>query len=101
MTRCPPEVADILLEILRQGLLAIRAMGCSGLANRCAHEADHLHNLPKLLEHFSPESLLYYWEVERIDYIELATPGPLSSYEPLWRRLEPLVAAIRRQTGHR
>ncbi len=50
---CPPEVAEILLEILQNGLLRIRMLGWSDAGHRCAIEADHLHNLPHLLTHFS------------------------------------------------
>jgi len=52
---CPTEIAEILTEILRTGLLRIRALGWSGNAERCAIEADHLHNVPDLLAHYSPE----------------------------------------------
>jgi hypothetical protein len=97
MMACPPEIAHILLEILQEGLLLIRACGWNGLADTCAIEADHLHNLPRLLEAYRPELLIYYWDVERMAYIERAT-RPLASYEALWRELEPHIAAIRRQT---
>ena len=30
MTNCPPKIAEILLEILRKGLLAIRDLGWNG-----------------------------------------------------------------------
>jgi hypothetical protein len=98
MMNCPRQIADIPLAILEAGLLAIRARGSEGRADHCALEADHLHNLPRLLEEYHPELLLYYWDVERAVYIEQATPEPLASYEPLWQRLESHVAAIRRPT---
>ncbi len=79
-------------------MLAIRTLGWDGRADRCALEADHLHNLPRLLEDYRPELLLYYWDVERPAYIERATMEPLASFEPLWRRLESHIAAIRRRT---
>jgi hypothetical protein len=37
------------MQILRIGLLRIRAFGEEGLADRCAIEADHLHNLPEIV----------------------------------------------------
>ena len=72
--------------------------GWDGRADRCALEADHLHNLPRLLAEYRPRVLLYYWDVERAGYIEQAPPERLAAWEPLWRRLEPHVEAIRRIT---
>jgi hypothetical protein len=95
MTNCPPDIADILLEILETGLLRIRIMGWNAQADGCAREADHLHNLPRLLADYRPQVLLYYWDVERAGYIEEAPPEGLAAWEPLRRRLEPHVAAIR------
>src|ERR1043166_741489 len=43
--QCPPEIAEIVTQIISMGLLRIRASGWSGNADRCAIEADHLHNL--------------------------------------------------------
>jgi hypothetical protein len=98
MTSCPAEIAEILLEILGTGLLRIRAWGWDGRVDRCAHDADHIHNLPRLLADDRPELLLYYWDVERAGYIQDAPPEGLAAWEPLWRRLEPHVAAIRSST---
>ncbi len=80
---CSPEVSQLLLEILTIGLLRIRAMGWSDDAERCAIEADHIHNVPDLLAHFSAERLVYYWDVERNSYIKQTSPTQLSVWEPL------------------
>jgi hypothetical protein len=56
----PAEISEILTEMLTTGLLRIRALGWSGEAERCAIESDHIHNVPDLLTHFSPERLGYY-----------------------------------------
>src|SRR5262245_57429376 len=93
---CPPEIADILLNILESGLLTIRVLGWNGEADRCAVEADHLHNLPSLLADYRPEKLLYYWDVQRTIYIEESPPEYQPVWEALWRRLESHVAATRR-----
>ncbi len=42
---------DSLLEVLYEGLLAIRAAASAGDAARSAAIADALHNLPHLLSH--------------------------------------------------
>jgi len=100
MTSCPPEIARILLELLRWGILRIRALGWSGQADRCIVEADHLHNLPDLLAKYDPEQLLYYWDVERVCYIDATTREFAAAIEPLWQQLEPHVEAIRRILAH-
>jgi hypothetical protein len=92
---CSTEIAEILTEILTTGLLRIRAQGWSGNAERCAVEADHIHNVPDLLAHFSPDRLDYYWNVERYSYINQTPASELAVWEPLWRQLheqlQPLV----------
>jgi hypothetical protein len=93
---CPPEIAMILLEILEMGLPTIPILGWNREADRCAVEADHLHNLPALLANYRPEKLLYYWEVERVGYVEETPPEFVAPWEALWRRLEPHVEATRR-----
>jgi hypothetical protein len=89
---CPPEIAEILLEILRLGLLRIRLMGWGGDSGRCAVEADHLHNLPALLTNFSPDLLRYYWEAERPGFLSQSENNSLGGFEELWNRLAPFVA---------
>jgi hypothetical protein len=84
---CSPELSQLLLEILTTGLLRIRALGWSGDAERCAIESDHIHNVPELLAHFSPERLVYYWDVERSSYIKQIPSSQLAVWEPLWREL--------------
>jgi hypothetical protein len=90
---CPDEIAAILLEILRHGLLSIRAAGASGDAPRCAADADHLHNLPGLLAHFSPGALRYYWEVERRIFLNELGPSQASLWHELWDPLRPYAEA--------
>jgi hypothetical protein len=100
---CPPEIAKIITEILTAGLLRIRALGWSGAnTERCAVEADHLHNLPALLNDFKPELLAYYWDAERVSFIERSSPEEVEGFEPLWDamsgfvpRSEKIVATLR------
>ena len=81
--KCPPEIAEIVCEILRTGLLRIRALD----SDRCALEADHLHNLPGLLANYKAELLDYYWRVERPSFAERSTPEDIQGFEPLWQAL--------------
>jgi len=91
MTTCSTEIAEILTDILTIGLLRIRALGWSGNAERCAIESDHIHNVPYLLVHYSPDRLFYYWDVERASYISRTPASELAVWEPLWRQLNAHV----------
>jgi hypothetical protein len=86
---CPTPIAAILLEILSRGILRIRA--CSGDANRCLVEADHIHNLPNLLRDYSPQLLAFYWEVERASFVSQTPDSLLEGFESLWSELRPHV----------
>jgi hypothetical protein len=85
---CPPIIARVLLQILHTGILRIRAGGWAGDAERCAAEADHLHNLPGLLVDFSFDRLKYYWDVERPAFLHRSDGTGAEGFEPLWRDLE-------------
>jgi hypothetical protein len=91
--RCPPEISEILSEILKMGLLRIRSSGWSGRADLCALEADHIHNLPDLLADFSADRLAYYWNCERAAYIAQIPENQLAGWESLWRQLGAHVDA--------
>lgn len=88
--QCPPEIAGILGAILRCGLLRIRVGG--DLA-RCRAQADHLHNLPGLLTDYKPESLDYYWTVERPCFIERSTPEEQADFDALWDSLGEMLSS--------
>ena len=95
MNSLPPDVAEIVLEIIQAGLLRIRAAGWEGDAGRCAVEADHIHNLPQLLRDYSPELLRFYWEVERSTFASQSSSrnANLAEFERLWERLGRHVEA--------
>ncbi len=90
---CPPEIAAVVLEILRSGILSIR--NATRGADGCVIEADHLHNLPDLLRDFSRPKLAYYWEVERESFIAQTPREHLAVFEPLWNELRPHVGTTR------
>jgi hypothetical protein len=87
---CPPDIAAVLLQILRTGLLNARAAGWAGDARRCAVEADHVHNLPDLLADYSPERLAFYRQVEAPGFCRQA-PASVGRFEELWGRLAEVV----------
>lgn len=86
-------VEAILLEILQYSLLGIRAAGWDGHADRCALEADHVHNLPALLQSVKPELLHHYWEVDRRSFVAARAEIGIGSddFHPLWEKLRPFV----------
>src|SRR5438874_1584566 len=84
---CPAEIANIIAEILRVGILRVRSIAGTGNAARCAIEADHLHNLPRLLSGYTPELLRYYWEIERPSYVSRSSHSETALFEPLWQEL--------------
>jgi hypothetical protein len=88
---CPPAIAEVLLDILGQGVLQARAFGWSGDADRAAAEADHVHNLPGLIARYSPQRLSYYWEIERPGYLARALPEQVQAFQPFWDRLRSHV----------
>lgn len=66
--RCPTEVQKQLLEILRWGILNIRSGSESNDCGICGIEANHIHNIPGLIERFSRDRLAYYLNVEAAQY---------------------------------
>jgi hypothetical protein len=69
MSCCPDEVRIAVAEILRTGLVRIRQAAGGADPALCFIEADHLHNLPTLLERYSDELLRFYLSVEREAYL--------------------------------
>jgi hypothetical protein len=91
---CPPEVAEVVLKLVETGLLRIRSLGWAGQADRCAIEADHIHNLPGLLADYSRERLSYYWQVERASYVAQIAESQQAQWGPLWQRLRSHAEAV-------
>jgi hypothetical protein len=47
-----------------------------------AVEADHIHNLPTLIENYSPELLRYYWDAERVSFMSNLSADEQASWFP-------------------
>jgi hypothetical protein len=90
---CPPELAEVIAQILQVGLLRIRALAWSADAGRCAAEADHLHNLPGLLQDYSLDRLTYYWEAERPAFVSDSKGEGLEEFTSLWNRMAAFLDA--------
>ena len=97
MSRCPDEVRVAVVQILREGLLRIRRAAGAADAGLCFIEADHLHNLPTLLESYSEELLRFYLEVERKAYVnQLGRHVARDTHHQDVRQLQPHWAALER-----
>jgi hypothetical protein len=90
---CPPDLAGILARMLQMALLRIRASCWSGDAERGAIEADHVHNIPRLITEFREESLAHYWNVERPGYLNQIGESQDEWWQELWDELRPYVVA--------
>jgi hypothetical protein len=97
--QCPLEIAEIVHEILRIGILRIRAAAWNGDAARSAIEADHLHNLPALLADYRPELLDFYVTIERLGFSEHFSPEELAEFDPLWEVLAKFPRPLKKQAG--
>jgi hypothetical protein len=93
---CPVEIALPILQIIRIGLLNIRSFGWSGKASRCAAEADHLHNLPQLLESYSRQSLDYYLDVEQPIFVKEASGEGIDEFHVHWDALRAIRVSMER-----
>jgi hypothetical protein len=86
---------EIYCELIHWGLLNIRFYSTD--PERCHAEADHLHNLPTLLQDFENERLhREYWDIARPCFISNSRPDWLHRYNELWAELPE---ATRRETG--
>ena len=70
------EIKTILLDILSLGLLRIRALGNNGAAEHCSIEADHLHNLPHIIQSLNRDELLNYYTNEIGGFLRHTSVGP-------------------------
>jgi hypothetical protein len=86
------DIKRVLLDILRVGLLRIRAFANSGLSDACSLEADHLHNLPMLVRSLRRDELLFYYNVERPAFLD-RTEANTDDFRPLWSELETQLQA--------
>ena len=66
------DIEVVLLEILTAGILRIRISAENGDIELCRIEANHLHNIPALINKFSLNLLSYYLDVEVKQYMREA-----------------------------
>jgi hypothetical protein len=87
------EIQRLLLNLIRSGLLRIRAFASDDNAHQCFVEAHHIHNLPALVRNPRLELLTYYFDVERPAFAKLASDS--DEFEPVWLRLGQLISEMR------
>ena len=80
----PPNIQASVLRILKLGLLNIRSYAEGGELERCAIEANHLHNIPSLLDHFSVELLKFYLDIEMPQYVRETNNQVLEEFRRSW-----------------
>lgn len=64
------ELDKLYLAILESGLVAIRNASHDGNLEYIRQEAEHLHEIPSLLEEVNSERHLYYFDCVRQAYLE-------------------------------
>lgn len=84
------EIKGVLLNILQIGLLRIRVLGWNGSGDQCGVEADHLHNLPQLIQSPDAERLLYYYNIERPAFLS-RTISNADQFKSSWDHLAQLI----------
>jgi hypothetical protein len=86
------QLRRILLNLLKIGLLRIRAFAWDGRIEECAVEADHLHNLPHIASEMKMELVSFYYNAERPAFIKRATH--IAAFEKDWEELGGILTQI-------
>ena len=87
---------DLYRQLLHFGLCQLRDTALSGNADYCAIEAEHLHNIPSLIGEANEHRHRYYFDKERVHYLESvdqSLPGiefTIRRYHDVWNRLAQL-----------
>jgi hypothetical protein len=97
MNSCPDEVRVAVVQLLKTSLLRIRRAAGAEDSSLCFIEADHVHNLPTLLESYSEELLRFYLNVEREAYLkQLERHAARDAYHRDVREMQPPWSALER-----
>jgi hypothetical protein len=88
-----PEIAEIILDIVKIGVLRTRGAAWAGDSARCAIAADHIHNLPDLLRDYSAQ-LLQSREVWRTSFTSQLPAEELAAFQSPWNKLRRHVAQV-------
>jgi len=87
---------QLYIEILRFGLISLRNQTLSGEFSYCAVEAEHLHEIPSLIDETNEARHDYYLcahrghYLERVDQTKESISFVLARYRELWPQLEAI-----------
>lgn len=99
--KIPPEVQASLLAIVEIGIVNIRSQ-CEGRRyDSCEAEANHIHNLPALVQNFSADKVAYYLEVELPQYVREVGNHPRGDLLPHWEILKGWLPDFRNSSFDR
>lgn len=93
--KCPDDICQHLLQVLSIGVRNIRVCCERRQYERCGYEADHIHNIPTLIEDFSLDRLAYYVEVEAAEYLRQIDQWRPSELEATIDLLKRRLAELR------
>jgi len=80
----PKAIQDALTEIVYYGILMIRMEAKGGNSVRCAIEAEHIHNLPNLINNYSDDYLLCYYPKDVQSYLAATKSTNVNCFRPAW-----------------
>ena len=95
----------VYVQILHFAVTQIRDTGRAGLTSYCAIEMDHIHNLPSLIGEPNDRRHLYYFNIERTEYLERVdrtlphVQFLLRRYAELWNGLDSLKSTTPMDDG--
>jgi hypothetical protein len=90
-------------ELLKLGFMVLRQAAEADDAAWIAAEIELLHNVPSLIGEANPKRHEYFWQQERMAYLEwVNAPGRelqrsrmATYYEPIWKEMEGIVSVLR------
>lgn len=96
------ELDQLYCRMLSLGFILLRKANDAGDAEWVASELELLHNVPSLVGEENALRHEYFWLQERTAYIERASASGrerqksemLTYYDPIWRKMEPLISAM-------
>ena len=101
------ELNSLYLQMMQLGMLVLRQAVSEHDDEWAAAEVELLHNVPNLINDFDVEQHRYFWNATRvahIDWIEANDHETARSrmriyYDPIWKQLEPRIAALSSQVA--
>ena len=89
----PEDVRHALLKILYVTLIHIRGTKDLDLAFALS---DHAHNIPDLIDRYTPEKFQYYWKAERACFLQMMERlgQPFGGFDEHWTVLEKHHASL-------